>query len=485
MAWKPVSDDHLFAVRPSRRNILWTSLGILAFLLLLVLVAKHFSGPARVNHESSSANCTLFASASGKDADSGVNRWSPKSFSGAAAATHPGSVVCLLAGTYNLSSTFYPSKSGSPSAWIVYKSYGDGPVSFVWTGPADASSMFKVGNGSFPSGAAYLEFSGLNLDGNGNAADGFFCQGSHHLRFINNSIANTGGSGIASLHCDYLVANHNLVYHNGYMPQATSVPGSYGWTSGISFNSNNWFDNYSGFHNIISNNFISGEYDGSDHHSDGNGIILDLSTGSYDPATANSPPALIVNNVVYGNGGRCIVAYVVTNFWIVNNTCYKDDLDPSLRTAGLIETNDAHDGYVINNIAVAGSSTHPPFEQQNSNSKILYYSNMYFGAPNNFTYSDPSQLIEADPLFRNPPLLDPELPGQFATALPPSELSTRLALLSSSPVIAKGIDPATLPNLPPAIVADLEKFIYADVDGNPRPRGVPFDLGAYQSRHRR
>jgi hypothetical protein len=345
--------------------------------------------------------------------------------------------------------------------------------------------MFKLGNGSFPSGPAYLEFRGLNLDGNSNAADGFFCRGSHHLRFLNNSISNTGGSGIASINCDYLTADHNVINHNGYIPSSTSVPGDYSWTSAISFNSNQWFDNYSGFHSIISNNIISGEVDQSSHHTDGNGIILDLSSGSYDPSTANTPPALIINNVVYGNGGRCTVAYVVTNFWIVNNTCYKNNLDPSLKNAGSIETNDSHDGYFVNNIAVAWNGTHPPFEQQNSNSKISYYSDMYFGASNNFTDSDPSPFIEADPMFLSPPVLDPALPGQYATVLPPPRLESGLMLRPSSQAIAKGIDPVTLPKLPEAVVTDLKKYIYTDINGNQRTPGGPFDPGAYQSLHPR
>ena len=481
MAWNPADCDRLLAERPNRRNLFWTSLGIVLFLLLLVYVVKHFFGATVINHESSIADCTIFASSSGNDANSGASPSSPKSFSGAATATQPGSVVCLLGGTYSLISSFRSPSSGTPSSWIVYKDYGDGPVNFVWTGAADASAMFHIGGGSFPSKPSYLEFRGLNLDGQGNAADGFFCRGSHHLRFISNSISNTGGSGIASINCDYLTANHNLIYHNGYMPPTTSVPENYGWTSGISFNSSQWFDNHSGFHNIISNNIIAGEYDGSNHHTDGNGIILDLSTGSYDPSTAHSPAALILNNVAYGNGGRCIVVYVVTNFWIVNNSCYKNNLDPSLKNAGSIETNDSHDGYFINNIAVAWSSAHPAFEQQNSNSNILYYSNMYFGAAGNFMYSEPSQLLQADPLFLSPPLFDPALSDQYRTVLPPLRLGGGLTLGLSSPAIAKGIDPTTLPNLPQAIVTDLKNYIYTDIHGNRRTPGGPFDLGAYQS----
>ena len=425
-------------------------------------------------------DCTLFASASGSDSNSGTTPTAPKTFTGAAAATTPGSVVCLLGGTYNLSSSFSPPNSGTPSSWIVYKNYGDGAVKFIWTGTADASPMFGMGSGSFPSGPAYLEFRGLNLDGGGNAGDAFFCRGAHHLRFIGNTMSNTGGSGIGTRNCDYLTADHNIINHNGYMPSSTSVPQWYGWTSGISFNSNQWFDNYGGFHNVISNNIVVGEYDSSSNHSDGNGIILDLSNGSYSPSTANTPPALIINNVVYGNGGRCIVAYVVTNFWVVNNTCYKNNLDTALGNAGSLTSNDSHDGYFINNITQAWHSNNPSYGWEGASANIRYYADLYFGSANNFTYSDPSQLIQADPLFVNAPNFSPTANGQYATALAPSLLGNGLTLLPLSPAIGKGIDPSALSGLPPAVVTDLKKYIYTDINGKTRPQGGGSDLGAYQ-----
>jgi hypothetical protein len=430
-----------------------------------------------VDNTSTSTNCTLFASPSGSSSNSGSSPSSPKSFQGAANATQPGSVVCLLGGTYNLSSSFSPSISGSPSSWIVYKNYDSTPVNFVWTGAANASAMFYFGGGSFPSGPAYLEFQGLNLNGNGNAADGFFCRGSHHLRFLSNSISNTGGSGIASIDCDYLTADHNLINHNGYIPSSAANPSWYSWTSAISFNSTQWFDNYSGFHNIISNNIIAGEIDQSSHQTDGNGIILDLSSGSYDPSTANTPPALIINNVVYGNGGRCIVAYVVTNFWIVNNTCFNNDLDTSESGFGSIEPSDSHNGYIINNIAVAYSTGHPPYEQSGTVTSTLYYADLSFGASNNFSYSDPSQVLQANPLFLSPPSLGA---GGYSNALLPSLLGNALTLLPLSPAFGKGIDPSTLSGLPAAIVSDLKTYIYTDINGKARPHGGAVDLGAYQ-----
>ena len=416
-----------------------------------------------VSNGSLATDCTLYASSSGNDNNSGTSPTSPKTFIGAAFATQPGSVVCLLGGTYNLNSTFYPPTSGTPSSWIVYKNYGDGPVNFVWTAGAIAQSMFQFGNGTFPSNPAYLEFHDLNLDGQNNALNGFFCVGAHHLRFIGNTINNTGGSGVGAVQCDYLTSDHNLINHNGYL---------YGWTSGISYNNNVWFDSYPGFHNIIANNIVVGEFDGSSHHTDGNGIILDLG--------GNTPPALIINNVVYGNGGRCIQSLNNINFWIVNNTCYKNNLDTSLGNAGSFTSQDSSNGYFINNIAVAWHTNNPSYDQEGSNSNISYYADMYFGSSPNFAPADPSQLIQADPLFVNPPFFDPTALGQYATALAPSLLGNGLTLLPLSPAYNIGIDPSTLSGVPSAIVTDLKKYIYTDINGKARPQGGSSDLGAYQ-----
>jgi Right handed beta helix region len=476
MSSRLVGRPQAFSDRVSRGALFLTSLLILALLSLLAYALKTVVG--ELDRRPCSANCTIYAAPSGNDKNSGSDPSSPKTFLGAAAATRPGSLVCLLPGTYNLDSSFAPPQSGGASAWIVYKSCGDAAVKFFWTGSSDASPMFKLGSGPLPTGPSYVEFRGLHLDGGGNAGDGFFCRGGHHLRFFDNFITNTGGSGIGSIGCDYLTADHNVIVRNGYMPRSTQVPQWYSWTSGISFNSNQWFDRYPGFHNIISNNVVTGEVDQSPKHSDGNGIILDLSNRTYDYRSADTPPALAINNVVYGNGGRCLEAYTVTNFWFVNNTCYKNVLDLPEKTDASITVNNSHDGYIVNNLVVVAAASHPCYSEENKAEEIRYFANLCFGSSNLLRHSNSSPFISDDPLFARPPDLhanaSPETPSAHL-------LADGLALLPRSPALSKGIDPTVLPGLPKEVVADLKKYIYSDFAGNPRPQGGPFDLGAYQS----
>ncbi len=197
-----------------------------------------------------------------------------------------------------------PPHVGTATAYIVYKAYGDSPPVFLWNGCNVAGCrMFLLGTESlgFP-GPHYIEFNGLTLDGNERATNAFSVLGSHHIRILNCRMINTGGAGVAAIDSDYLTLDHNQIFHNGTNAGSDPTYGTCcGWTSGIAHNSAQFLDSYTGLHILITNNLIAGEVDGSSHHTDGNGIILDLScrSGCTTLATAHTPPVLIMNNVVF------------------------------------------------------------------------------------------------------------------------------------------------------------------------------------------
>ena len=449
-------------------------------------------------------DCTLYAAVppTGNDANNGTTALTPKTFTGAANATVAGSIVCLEGGTYSLATKFAPPHIGTSAAHIVYKAYGDNPAIIKYVGSSGiGNTMFLIENSTYPttpvqwsSGKNYLEFHNLVMDGNELATNAFSCHGSHHVTFIGNTMKNTGGAGIAAINCDYLTADHNLVWHNGMA--ANSDP-SYapccGWVSGISHNSAQFFDTYTGLHTIITNNIISGEVDGSTNHTEGSGIILDLScrSGCGTLATANTPPVLIMNNLVYDNGGRCVSAANVSNFYVINNTCYKNGTDLTMNSPpGSFVSRESTIGYFVNNISRdwkntttswAGASV-SSYQQVGANSSLSYYKDMWFddgGGGLNFTPSDPAQFFNLDPQFVSPPSINPNLGHQYASATDPALIGTALTLQGSSPAINAGIDPSTISGLPAQILTDLRLYIYSDINGIGRTAGN-WNLGAYQ-----
>src|SRR5438067_5009609 len=143
-------------------------------------------------HAVLAVDCTLYAAAYGSDTGQGTLS-QPISFFGAAQTATAGAVVCLLGGRYELPCTVYIHNSGTPSAWITFKNYGDGDVLMVWKGGLTCGDfpMIKLDatqTGSQPTN--YVRFIGLTLDGQGTALDGFACVSNHNLRFSKNIITN-------------------------------------------------------------------------------------------------------------------------------------------------------------------------------------------------------------------------------------------------------------------------------------------------------
>ena len=439
-----------------------------------------------------------FAAITGDDRNDGKTPQTPTTVYGAAQAALPGHRVCVMGGTYPETGTFYPPRSGTPSAWIVYQAYGDGPVNVVWTPttlpcpPAGTADCTMV-NAIPQNGNSYLEFRGFTFYGRGLAGDAFGCHNSHHLRYIGNTIYDVQGAAVAAVQCDYVISDHNIVYHGGYSGTTAS------WTSGISYNQIQAFDCSDGLHNVISNNIVVGQYDNSPNHSDGSGFILDIdSTPSACSQTAAryEPAALISNNVAYGNGGRCAEAFLVSFLWIMmNNTCYTnnlDSVDANQANTGSLSADTANNGYFVNNISVSQQRSNPPYEQRHINTNIQYFQNVSWGGP---CYADSSgtdfcannsQFVIGDPKFVASPYFDPTATGQYALAAPPFLLDNGLTPQLGSPAYCQGVDPSTLPGVPAQVAADMKNpnnvyTIYRDFNGNARPgTGGCWDLGAYQ-----
>ena len=505
------------------------------FQLLALMLVALINGPApslaharalpallRVSggiHAALATDCTLYAAAYGGDTQPGTLA-QPISFFGAAQTATAGAVVCLLGGRYELPCTVYIQNSGAPSSWITFKNYGDGDVLMVWEGGLTCGDFPMIKLDSTRAGAQptnYVQFIGLTLDGQDTALDGFACVSNHDLRFSKNLIVNTGGAGVATVGCNYVVVDHNILNHNGYLP--AGAPAGFSGTSGISFHNNACNDAYAGFHFVAANNIIVGEVDqinGTDRSqvTDGNGIIID---GNLSCSSGAVPPAsLAVNNLIYGNGGRCIEANQVANAWLVNNTCYVNNLDPNVAagTAGSISSQDSSNTYFVNNISVSWQPSNPPYELLNGSSRANFFTNLSWGGPCFFdaTSTPPgsgtgtdfcaftnSGFLLADPQFVNPPHFDGQTPGQYRTARPPSAGTAFNAVASSCGFQAAcvvssafaigtnasasnvvGTDPTTLVPQNSAIWCDLGSWVYTDINGNARGAAGKWDLGAVQ-----
>lgn len=416
--------------------------------------------------------CTLYASPQGSNDASGRSAQDPSSLDAAVRRTVPGSVVCLLRGTYALKSETFITRSGERGQPITIRSHG-GRAVLRWAAPGSGTSLALIKLDHHVHDIAVV---GLTLDGAGRASQGVKCSpGDHHLLVSGNTIRNTGSAGVATKRCDYVAVVRNRIYHTGYDPKA-------GWSSGVSLNSPASHDAAPGFHSFIVDNVISGAADESFHHSEGHGIILDLGGD-------RAPPALIAGNVVYENGSHCINVFQVTGAWVVNNTCYANGLDLRQRYAGeiAVASTETARTHFINNVAYAWDGR-PPY-QQFGRVHATYRHNVEYGGTRSElparALGDRSQVWRVNPRFAAPPGLNPSAGGQYRRAVPPWRLRGRLVPRASSPLVDAGVDPLAGPGLSSALRRGMRQYLARDLRGVARPSGGRWDVGAYEVRRRR
>jgi hypothetical protein len=88
-------------------------------------------------------------------------------------------------------------------------------------------------------------------------------------------------------------------------------------------------------------------------------------------------------------------------------------------------------------------------------------------------------LLTLDPLFVNPPSVDPTA-NQWQNPPFPTALGDALHLQVGSPLVDTGVDPRTLPGLDSTMVDQINQFAMRDIAGVARPQGLGFDYGAYE-----
>jgi serralysin len=288
----------------------------------------------------------------GKDTNTGTS-WAPwRTVTGAigkltSAAPHPGVCVNVNPGTYT-ESIYVDGVNGGwdgTGGYLVFRS----SVRHAATLQEPHANIWSRHNVTVQN-SRYVIFDGFNVVGYTVAyagADGLMAMRSHHIKFLNNNVHNVGGTGIASIWSDYIYAQGNVVYN-------TACCSSSG-ASAIAFWEPVASDTSQGFHNVISSNIVYNNSEGTDGrwpHTEGHGVILDSFR-----LTGYGYRALIENNLIYGNGGLGINAYLSSSATIRNNTVYHNCRDPLMGYNGAeIAVINSSYAIVTNNITVADIS---------------------------------------------------------------------------------------------------------------------------------
>lgn len=411
---------------------------ILAFIIITIGIVMQ---PAAVAAQSN----VVYVSADGSDGNSGTEGNPYRTIQQGVRKVADGGTVYVKNGTYrNEGEEYGLVVSVNRSNITIAALPGHSPklISTAWAG-------FRI------AGRSNVEIRGFEIEciphersdysGNGVA----IAEGAHHIRIIDNEVHGCGGGGIYANDSDYLVFDGNTVYN-------TSHSSSFG-NSGISiYHSLNYDNNADAYKNIIRNNYVYNNenrvpFSKEGRITDGNCIILDDLRNELYGAT--NPPligkSLVENNVCFNNGGRGIHIHFTDNVVVRNNTLYHNNRTPDIHNRedhGEITAILARNVQFYNNIVWArpGMRAFGFIDSQN----ISTWKNVVFG-------TDDLRFVTDADRVTNPLLVNPATDPNAADFRP----------LSNSPVIDWGSDDGNVPD---------------DIEGNSRPLGNGFDVGAYE-----
>lgn len=309
-----------------------------------------------------------------------------------------------------------------------------------------------------------------------NSGFGIWITGGHHSVVRNCNVHHCAAAGIGGNWADYMTIENNTIWNNAWWSNCDSsgIHIFQPLASEIDFGATTV--NGTDYRIVIANNRLYGNENkyppagyNLDHPVDGNGIALDdfgwKQPNSMLPDQLNklySHRTLIMNNLIYGNGGRGIQAdagYVD----VLHNLSYKNLQNKDMRENCPAANEFGIGGIdmrIFNNIVFAQYNNalwlkydwpfvgHPVGMEK----KIVYGNNLIYGGG---TDTD-DNATDAGGNFTQDPLL----------AAPGLNADSDFHLLSNSPAINKGSAADSVP---------------LDFDGFARPIGILPDIGAYEA----
>jgi uncharacterized protein (TIGR03437 family) len=356
-----------------------------------------------------------YVSGSGSDSNNGLSESAPfQTIQAAANLTLPGDVVYVMNGVYTTCAgcvVLDITRSGTADAWIVYQAY-PGHQPLISAGAAWNAVEIH-------GGAAYIEVSGFQIEGNlsnvtlaqctaqalettpdpacnGNGIDIDGTQDGankpHHILITGNQVYNFPGGGIGTGEVDYVTIQDNFVHETAWYSR-------YG-NSGISLWESWNYDLGPAPHSIVRRNRVFDNrslipYGNTGKPTDGDGIIIDTSRNNQpgsDPIGAYQGGFLVENNLSVNNGGGGLLAYQSDNITFLNNTVYGNGLvvdyaDVFINQSGTVN--------VWNNV-VESAATGTAVNVYGSTGVQFDY-NLYWNGPVNTTPG--AHDLTADPQF--------------------------------------------------------------------------------------
>lgn len=404
---------------------------------------------------------------SGNNANSGLSTSLAKfTIQAAANLTNPGDTVLIMNGTY-VYTTYNDlyivniTRSGTAGNYITYK-----PLPGHTPKLQHSMTVNSQVWGAILIDASYIVVEGIEIEGN-NAAISYAeaykawqdyesgvrdwvylskCNSNgisfgknvdvHHIT-VRNCVIHDAGSGVGGGRCDYVTIENNLIYNNCWDSMYAG--------SGISILDPKSIDNLTTYkifirNNITHNNKTLVPWERINALSDGNGIILDVNTGSGNiPAYVGR--YLVESNVSYNNGGGGVHAYRAHHVDIINNTAYNNG---TIVGYPEMDANNCADVKFYNNVMYARTGGNC----NGNDAGGTYDYNVYFNGP---SFKRGANDMIGDPLFVNRTL----------------DETANFRLQNTSPAINNGSSVAG-------------QFSAKDILGVSRPVGFSPDMGAYE-----